>query len=543
MASGHPNLGLSRSLESTIAQDQARPRLSETRIPALTILAHSDPARVGEFKALPTFGKGRGLDLSRLEPSFCSQDGPTRPLADPHLSRQSVRLSALPDGGLRLRRGEVRTPIELDGQPVTEELTVSAEELRRGVTLVLAERVALLVHQIALPSQPAQPTYDLVGESDAVRRLRSEIRRVAPHGVSVLLRGETGTGKELVARAIHRASPRSSRPWLSVNMGALPPTLAAAELFGALRGAYTGADGKRAGYFQRADGGTLFLDEIGEAPLEVQVLLLRALESSEIQPVGATVPVKVDVRIIAATDSDLEAAIADGRFRVPLLHRLAGYEIELPNLRQRRDDIGRLLFHFLRQELEAIGQGHRLDPVGPRQWPWLPAGLVARLARYAWPGNVRQLRNAARRLVIGGLDATPTEIERLTERFLQAPTKKTVARERRNESTSSSRSSGQRRPPKPYRSPHEVGDDELVAALRANRWSLKPTAAQLRVSRASLYVLIDRCPQVRRASELEEAELEACYERHHGDLDAMADTLEVSRHGLQHRLRELAIGG
>ena len=141
---------------------------------------------------------------------------------------------------------------------------------------------------------------------------RSRILGVAPLGVPVLLRGETGTGKELVAQALHQAGLRRSRPFLAVSMGAVPVTVAAAELFGAARGAYTGADRKRDGYFQRADGGTLFLDEVGETPREVQVLLLRALEIQEIQPVGGDDPRRVDVRLIAATDSDLEEAVAAG---------------------------------------------------------------------------------------------------------------------------------------------------------------------------------------------------------------------------------------
>ena len=258
-----------------------------------------------------------------------------------------------------------------------------------------------------MPPAPARETdrFGLIGDSAAVAQVRADIRRVADLEVAVLLRGETGTGKELVARAIHRSSARRSRPYLAVNMGAIPPALAAAELFGAARGAFTGADQRRAGYFSQAHGGTLFLDEIGETPAEVQALLLRALETGEVQPLGAEAPRRVDVRVLAATDADLEASIAAGRFRAPLLHRLNGYEIRLPALRERREDFGQLFFAFLRQELEAMGEGERLEDPGPRGTPWLPAPVVARLAAADWPGNVRQLRNVARQIAIGNRGA------------------------------------------------------------------------------------------------------------------------------------------
>jgi two-component system nitrogen regulation response regulator GlnG len=164
----------------------------------------------------------------------------------------------------------------------------------------------------------------------------------------VLLRGESGTGKELVAHAIHEASPRRTGPYVAVNMAAIPPSLAAAELFGATRGAFTGADHDRPGYFSRAHRGTLFLDEIGETAPEVQALLLRVLEAGEVQAVGGLEPRRVDVRVLAATDADLQGMTAMDRFRAPLLHRLMAGYLQVPALRARREDFGRLLYAFLR---------------------------------------------------------------------------------------------------------------------------------------------------------------------------------------------------
>ena len=416
--------------------------------------------------------------------------------------------------------------VEVAGRPVQGEHLCSANDLERGTVLLLAERIVLLLHR--MPPAPARETerFGLIGDGAAMAQLRADIRRVADLEVAVLLRGETGTGKELVARAIHRSSPRRSRPYLAVNMGAIPPTLAAAELFGAARGAFTGAGERRAGYFSQAHGGTLFLDEIGETPAEVQVLLLRALETGEVQPVGAEAPRRVDVRVLAATDADLEAAIEAGRFRAPLLHRLNGYEIRLPALRERREDFGQLFFAFLRQELEAMGEEERLADPGPRGAAWMPAPLIARLAAADWPGNVRQLRNVARQIAIGNRGAAQAVLPPAVASLL--------------ESRPGARPSAV--PARPaYRRPADVGEEELLAALAANRWKLVPTAAQLGISRTALYTLIDRCAGIRKAADLDRAEIVEAMARYGKDLDAVVEELRVSRHGLQLRMTELGL--
>ena len=425
-----------------------------------------------------------------------------------------------------MRRGDSTMAVEVAGRPVQAEHLCSAADLERGAVLLLAERIVLLLHRI--PPVPARETerFGLIGDGAAMARLRADIRRVADLEVAVLLRGETGTGKELAARAIHRSSPRRSRPYLAVNMGAIPPTLAAAELFGAARGAFTGAGERRAGYFSQAHGGTLFLDEIGETPAEVQVLLLRALETGEVQPVGAESPRRVDVRVLAATDADLEAAIEAGRFRAPLLHRLNGYEIRLPALRERREDFGQLFFAFLGQELEAMGEGGRLDDPGPRGAAWMPAPLVARLAAADWPGTVRQLRNAARQIAIGNRGAAQAALPPTVASLLES-------RPGAHPAAAPARAA--------YRRPADVGEEELLAALAANRWKLVPTAAQLGISRTALYTMIDRCAGIRKAADLDRAEIVEAMARHGRDLDAVVEELRVSRHGLQLRMTELGL--
>jgi two-component system nitrogen regulation response regulator GlnG len=517
------------------------------RVPGLTVLAHPDARRVGERVALPALASGCEVPLSRLTPTFAPPGGgEPRPLADPHLSRNPLLLVPGPEPGavLLIRRiGDgAQTAVEAGGQALGEESGFSAAAVEHGVVLLLASRVALLLH----PINPAVPReaerFGLIGDGPAMAQLRSDIRRVADLAVPVLLRGETGTGKELVARAVHRAGSRRERPYLAVNMGAIPPALAAAELFGASRGAFTGADRQRAGYFRQAGGGTLFLDEIGETPAEVQGLLLRALESHEIQPVGADSPERVDVRVIAATDANLEAAIAAGRFRAPLLHRLNGYEVRVPALRERREDFGRLFVHFLRielGELGALGRPERLDDPGPRDTPWLPAALVARLALADWPGNVRQLRNVARQIAIGSHDAPQAVLTPQVERQIEAVSSGGSGTAGIAEATDLAPAARARRQ---YRHPSEVGERELLAALAAQRWRLAPTAEQLGISRTSLYTLIDRCSEIRKAADLGRGEIESSLKSRRGDVDAMAEDLRVSRHGLQLRMTELGLG-
>jgi two-component system nitrogen regulation response regulator GlnG len=360
----------------------------------------------------------------------------------------------------------------------------------------------------------------MIGDGDAIRRVREAIARVVDLSVPVLVRGETGTGKELAARAIHDQGPRRGKPFVAVNLGALPRDLAVAELFGATKGAFTGAVRDREGFFRAAHGGTLFLDEVGEAPPEVQSILLRVLETGEMHPVGSDRALPIDVRIVAATDASLEDRIRDGQFKAPLLHRLAGYEIVLPSLRERREDIGLLFYHFARQELDAVGEAHRLSPQDPYAKPWLPAPLAAGLVRHDWPGNVRQLRNVTRRLVIGsrGLDQLRADA-RIAEE-LAAPALPAAPGRRK---------------------PSEVTPDELLEALRASAWDLKSAADRLRIPRPSIYDLIDRNPSIRTAGDLGSDEITACFRDCAGDLEAMVAKLQVSRRALGRRLKELGL--
>ncbi len=508
------------------------------RVPALTVLWHPRLERVGDRVRLEGLLRGEVATISRTAPAFSTPGSAraSRPLGHKSLTGFNLRITVGTSlGAVCLVPGG--PGLVADGTPVEDRRELGAEELEQGVVLEVAGSVVLLLHNLPGTEQWEAVDCGLVGESEALVEVRREIRRVADLEVPVLLRGETGTGKELMAQAIHRASRRRRQSYLSVNLGAIPPSLAASELFGAAKGAFTGSVRNQVGYFARAHGGTLFLDEVAEAPAEIQVMLLRVLESGEIQPLGIQETQEVDVRLIAATDVDLEAATEEGSFRAPLFHRLAGYEIDVPPLRERRDDFGRLFVHFLFEELERVDETHRLE--GEEAARWLPTSVLARLARHEWPGNVRQLRNVVRQLVIGSRGAEAVRIGPQVERLLQEAIGGGPRRDEPEGATGSAAPPPAQR--RRYRDPTEVGDDELVAALRANRWAVKPTARQLGVSRTSLYALIERSEVVRKARDLPRSEIVRCRDECAGDVDEMSARLEVSAAGLRQRMKELEI--
>ena len=250
----------------------------------------------------------------------------------------------------------------------------------------------------------------MVFRSSRMAELMAEARMVAVSDASVLIRGESGTGKEVLARAIHRASPRARGPFIAINCGAIPEQLLESELFGHVKGAFTGAGNTRSGLFQAANGGTLFLDEIGDMPLALQVKLLRVLQERAVRPVGATQTEAVDVRLLSATHRDLDAAMAQGQFREDLYYRLDVVSLTLPRLEERREDIPPLAAHFVQQIAAKYGKTIH---------GFAPDALEA-LATAAWPGNVRQLYNVVEQSC--ALTATPLIPLTLVKRALRLPT-------------------------------------------------------------------------------------------------------------------------
>lgn len=257
-------------------------------------------------------------------------------------------------------------------------------------------------HQNSFPAIAASKSVDIIGESPAMQEVFRAIGRLSHSHITVLINGESGTGKELVAHALHRHSPRSSRPFIALNMAAIPKDLMESELFGHEKGAFTGANQLRQGRFEQANHGTLFLDEIGDMPLDTQTRLLRVLADGEFYRVGGHTPVKVDVRIIAATHQTLERLVAEGKFREDLYHRLNVIRVHIPRLRDRREDIPKLAQHFLARAAKELN-------VEPKV---LRLETSSFLQQLPWPGNVRQLENTCRWLTVmaSGREIVPSDL-------------------------------------------------------------------------------------------------------------------------------------
>jgi two-component system nitrogen regulation response regulator GlnG len=507
-------------LESTLRPSRVSTSRSAT-LPCLTVLGHVDRARLGDRALLKGLAVGQRVEVSRAQPKL-GRPGtvPSTPLADPSLSRTPFFLSTDVSGGLELDPNGL--PLRAEGRDLVASATFTAQQLERGVVLELSDRVLLLLH--ASTHRPLTALPGLLGQSDAIEDLRCEIVSVADLETPVLIRGETGTGKELVAQVIHALSTRRSAPYVPLNMAAVSEATAVSMLFGHAKGAFTGALQRREGIFDRADGGTLLLDEIGETPESVQNMLLRAIETKQILPLGDASERAVDVRFLAATDADLERELEERSFSAALLHRLAGYEIHVPPLRARREDIPQLLMHFIDLELTATDEAKRSDEVLAFL---LSSRFLARIVRHSLPGNVRQLRNVARHLVIANRGKHDLAITKAVERALgddgELPLPKAPSGPRSAAST---------------RSTAAISDERLLQALREAGWSPTRAAATLGIANGTLHDLMRRSSAIRRAADLSDEELRSVYAACSGDTRAMADRLCVSERGLRTALRQ-----
>ena len=474
----------------------------------LTIVWHPDLSRLGERSVLKQLSLGHPAFVSRSEPLFAAPMSPApRPLLDARVSRTALRL--LPSaGGVELEAEGVS--LRVDGAVGATRRFIPHEQVARGVVLDLSGVLVLLHHTSGASGAIAE---EFVGTSDAVRQLSREVERVASFGVPVLLCGETGAGKERVAQAIHQRSRRAAGPFVTVNMATVSASTGVSTLFGHVKGAFTGAIARHRGLFDQANGGTLLLDEVGETRDDVQPMLLRAVETGRVLPLGSESDHAVDVRIVAATDSPIHDC--SSAFKRALLHRLSGYEIRVPPLRERREDIPPLFAHFVQ---EALGNG------GTSRAPELhtiPARFITQLLHHPLPGNVRQLKNVAQALVISNRGAASLASTDAAERALGAE-------------------------PAPAAEPDDTGkkrvqrltDEELSGALRETSWSPTRAAARLGIPTATFHDLMRKSPSLRRARDLRDDELRAALSGSAGDIPAAARSLRVSERALKLTLRD-----
>ncbi|MBW3552162.1 MAG: sigma-54 dependent transcriptional regulator [Gemmatimonadetes bacterium] len=368
--------------------------------------------------------------------------------------------------------GSIETAVEATRRGAYDFLEKPLDTDRILVTIRNALQARGLASEVARLRDEVESRYEMVGRSFAIRTVLERIEKVGPTDARVLITGENGSGKELVARALHRVSPRSEEPFVEVNCAAIPAELIESELFGHMKGAFTGAHADRIGKFEQADGGTLFLDEIGDMSLSAQAKVLRALQEGLITRVGGDRAIRVDVRVIAATNKDLEKEIAAGRFREDLFFRLNVVPINVPALRERREDIPMLVRHFTERAIDE----QRLPPKR------LTAEAVDRLTRMEWPGNVRELKNTVERLLI--LSHGPEVGDREVDRLLGDPQQGGLPPDLMQAGTFAD-----------FKDRAERAF--ILGKLRENEWNVSETARSIDMPRSNLYKKIEKYGLVR----------------------------------------------
>ena len=437
--------------------------------------------QVLEYEEIEVQSCASGHEAIRVYPDF-----------KPHLVFLDVKMEGM-DGLETLKRvrdldpeaqvvmisghGTIQTAVEATQLGAYDFLEKPLDTDRILLTLRNALQHVVLVTENVRLKQEVRAQYEIVGSSKAIRHVIGLIEKVAPTPARVLITGENGTGKELVARAVHALSPRGSGPFVEVNCAAIPTELIESELFGHMKGSFTGAFADRAGKFELADGGTLFLDEIGDMSLSAQAKVLRALQEGVISRVGSGKALPVDVRVIAATNKDLSEEIEYGRFREDLLHRLNVIPIHVPSLRERRADVAQLVAYFTAELTKGGGlPAKEFD-----------AAAVERLTAHDWPGNIRELKNAVERLLIlaSGPAVTQSDVERLVGRAADAGRLK-------GPSLSAGGDAAWLRAATFEEFKQSAERAFLRGKLQEHDWNVSETARTLQMPRSNLYKKIER---------------------------------------------------
>jgi two-component system nitrogen regulation response regulator NtrX len=443
--------------------------------------------QVLEYEEIQVQACASGHEATRVYPEF-----------QPHLVFLDVKMEGM-DGLETLKRlreldpqaqivmisghGTIQTAVEATQLGAYDFLEKPLDTDRILLTLRNALQHIVLVNENVRLKQEVRAQYEIVGSSKAIRQVIGLLEKVAPTPARVLITGENGTGKELVARAIHALSPRASGPFVEVNCAAIPSELIESELFGHMKGSFTGAFADRAGKFELADGGTLFLDEIGDMSLSAQAKVLRALQEGVISRVGSGKVLPVDVRVIAATNKHLNHEIRESRFREDLLYRLNVVPLHVPPLRERRSDIPQLVAHFV---AELTGQGGGGLP--PKE---IEPAALERLTAHDWPGNIRELKNAIERLLIlaAGPTVTQSDVERLVGR----------AEGGRETGDDWGTDAAWMRAPTFEEFKQAAERAFLLGKLQEHDWNVSETARTLQMPRSNLYKKIERYGLAREA--------------------------------------------
>lgn len=490
----------------------------------MTIAWHPDHGRIGE-QFIGTTDAGL-IEVSRFIPSFKTPTGEALPLGHSGISRDPIRIVRDLSDGITICPPNSRMVVEINGEEVKAPTFLSATQIEAGTIVGLGRAVYICLHWMrCLPKD--NPVEGFVGVGAHAIQTRDLIRLAAGNEHVVLLLGETGTGKEVAAQGIHKLSKRAGLKMISVNMAALNESLAAADLFGATRGAYTGAQTSRDGFFGEAQNSTLFLDEIGNTPAVVQPMLLRVLESGEYRPLGASRDARSTARLITATDQDLY----DENFNHALLRRLESFIIRIAPLRARREDIGLLILNMLKDKTTAA-----IDPGK------LPASLISEILNYEWPGNVRQLHHVLSRAALSLQMGEQPKLADYVERPKMTVTDSAALRQIRTTVKDFDATVTTRAPGQPERKKlKDLTEQDVIDAMEQHGWTIQYAADALGISRPSMYKLIENNSQIRRVEQIPPEEIRTQLNATDASIEQCASRLKTPSEALRRHLKGLGL--